>query len=886
MLEESMKKSIRGQQDELLEKLQTLDCRKPILVQTNIHGPWMERPVEGDTPYVTRGILRNEVVLDLDHPDAQIRDYELSKLQDYLNKLDWSYYVARTGGKGIHVHLFLDLSSVLISESTAQRMDQLKKTGKDVDISRLLRTYVGDRICLDAGLIIDHVDPEGNTEHWIDRQKYSFSSNNKGSQIRMVGCIRDNGRTKELLDRKGDSLPIPNKVPTLVNLKIWDGDIESCIEAHFEMLERQQVLPIQLSSLEGLDCVSKLKQKGAPEGIRNTLALPMAVLLKAAGLSEDQAIAIMDEYSEHCINADSENASSNRATLSGRFRKELGTDDVRISCSKIRKELGDGFCDCSECPVEAVESTEYQNCDDATSPRWDDHSQAIEHGLIEFNQNNTISVNHRTCAEYIVKHLNIKHIYWKDSDRSKILVVYDPIDGAHHIGAETTIRKSIGSLLHESTSIHHKNEIIDQIKDIALTSSNEVIDMNPFGDWVLVNNGRLNPSTGEFKEGFSPDDLYMNPLPVRYDPDATCPELEKFLAEVVGPEYVQTMLEIVGYGLFGGYPIQKVPLLTSPGRSGKGTFEHVLSAFYGSNNVSAVSLHALSGGDKFQGANLVNKRLNIAGELSAEGLKDTAGFKGLTGNDLLTVQRKGEHSFEYRNEAKMIFSTNNVPRTNDDSVGFFARFLPIEFLHNFEAERRMDSNILDRLTTESELSGLLNKSLKAGQELIKRGRFTNDMTAEEVRSWWQSKTDSVLGFLDESTGIVDIQTEDDFENHDEGTASRNRTMVPQTVLYEAYKKYCEEQRTNPVKESVFKKKLKEHVPDIQFGIKATPNDVSTNKLRVLTDTERPICYVGIGLSEEYRAKRYRKFKPRKSLVSGTGFKSLGLDGMSTDEINP
>ena len=766
-------------------------------------------------------------------------------------------------------------------------MNHLKETGKNVDVSRVLRTYIGDRICNDAGLVINHVDHEGNSEHWIDRQKYSFSSNNKGSQIRMVGCIRDNGKTKELLGRNGIALPIPNKVPNLLNLSNWIGDIESHIDNHFNMLERQQMGPIQLSSLEGLDCITKLRQHGAPEGCRNDVALSLSVLLKASGMSEGQATQIMNEYSEHCPNADIQNVANNRSTLSGRYRKELGPEDVRISCYKIRKEMGDNFCDCTKCPVEAVISTENLDSLSATSPVWDDHSQAIEHGLIEFNKNNTVSVHHRACAEYIVNHLNIKYIIWKDSCRSPLLVVYDPIDGAYHIGAETILRKSIGSLLHEYTSIHHKNEIIDQIKDIALTASSEVIDINPFGDWLLVRNGRLNPSTGEFKEGFSPDDVMMNPLPVRYDPNATCPEIEKFLSEVVGPEYVQTMLEIVGYGLFGGYPIQKVPLLTSPGRSGKGTFERVLTAFYGRNNISAASLHALSGGDKFQGANLVNKRLNIAGELSADGLKDTASFKGLTGNDLLTVQRKGEHSFEYRNEAKMIFSTNNVPRTNDDSIGFFARFLPIEFLHNFEAERRMDPNIIDRLTTEDELSGLLNIALKAGQQLIKKGRFTNDMTAEEVRSWWQSKTDSVLGFLDELTGIVDIQTEYEADNlDDEGHSSRDRKMVPQNVLYDVYQKYCEEQRTNPVKESVFKKKLREHLPDICVGVKAKPNDVSRNKLRVLTDTERPICYVGIGLTDQYVAKTYQKVKPRKSSVSKAGFRSLCPDLRSADGICP
>ena len=66
-----------------------------------------------------------------------------------------------------------------------------------------------------------------------------------------------------------------------------------------------------------------------------------------------------------------------------------------------------------------------------------------------------------------------------------------------------------------------------------------------------------------------------------------------------------------------------------------------------------------------------------------------------------------------RNEAKLIFSANDLPKTPDNTVGFFSRWIIIEFCNQFGTlERPFNPNLDDELHTPKELSGFLNKALE------------------------------------------------------------------------------------------------------------------------------------------------------------------------------
>ena len=107
-----------------------------------------------------------------------------------------------------------------------------------------------------------------------------------------------------------------------------------------------------------------------------------------------------------------------------------------------------------------------------------------------------------------------------------------------------------------------------------------------------MQNGLLDIETGEFTE-HSPNHLSLVQLPISYDPNAKCPNILKFLGQVLHPQDVFTALEIIGYCLYKNAKYEKAVMLFGPGSNGKGVFIKLIEAFVGLENTSHVPLQDL-----------------------------------------------------------------------------------------------------------------------------------------------------------------------------------------------------------------------------------------------------------------------------------------------------
>ncbi len=106
-------------------------------------------------------------------------------------------------------------------------------------------------------------------------------------------------------------------------------------------------------------------------------------------------------------------------------------------------------------------------------------------------------------------------------------------------------------------------------------------------------------------------------------------------------------------------------------------------------------------------------------------------FKSLTGSDTINAERKFESSFEFRPYARLVFSANSAPRSDDATHGFFRRWLVIPFNRTFDEKDAVPRAVLDaRLSSPGELSGLLNKALDA-LPAIRAGRFTESESTSQ-----------------------------------------------------------------------------------------------------------------------------------------------------------
>jgi len=266
--------------------------------------------------------------------------------------------------------------------------------------------------------------------------------------------------------------------------------------------------------------------------------------------------------------------------------------------------------------------------------------------------------------------------------------------------------------------------------------------MNLVNGLVDVNSRTLRPH----------DPAFLSPvqLPVVYDPAATCPEWERFIAATFPPDALGLPWELAAWLMLPDTSIQKAVLLLGEGANGKSTFLAALAAFIGKRNIAGLSLQKLES-DRFAVARLVGKLANVCPDLPSAHLSGTSVFKALTGGDVLLAERKYADSFEFSPFARLIFSANHPPRSHDASHAFFRRWLVVPFCRTFSPDEQIPRNILDaRLADPKELSGVLNRALDALPGLRAKG-FTESQSMRDAWNEFRETTDPVAVWLDDHT---------------------------------------------------------------------------------------------------------------------------------------
>ncbi len=273
----------------------------------------------------------------------------------------------------------------------------------------------------------------------------------------------------------------------------------------------------------------------------------------------------------------------------------------------------------------------------------------------------------------------------------------------------------------------------------------------PPSDFINVANGLLEIETGKLH----PHDhnfLSTVQFPIEYKPSATCPEWDNFLSQAFPEDAMDFVWELIGFLMVPDAPCQKAVLLLGPGGNGKSTFLEGVSAFIGRSNITNISLHKLES-DRFSVARLVGKMVNTFADLPGDHLKGTSIFKSITGGDSISGEYKFRDSFEFRPFAKLVFSSNEPPKSYDSSEAFFDRWVVVPFNKTFrDSSVEIPRHILDaKLANSEELSGVLNKALVGLNNLNKNGSFSIPESMEAAFTEFRKTTDPVAIWLDQYT---------------------------------------------------------------------------------------------------------------------------------------
>lgn len=292
---------------------------------------------------------------------------------------------------------------------------------------------------------------------------------------------------------------------------------------------------------------------------------------------------------------------------------------------------------------------------------------------------------------------------------------------------------------------------------------------------IACRNGLLHLPT----QVLSPPDknfFTVNALDFEFDPTAKCPEWGAFLDQLFpSREPEQRLLqEIFGYMLVPDMSQEKIFLLVSPKRGGKGTVNGVLRKLIGENNCVSPSLHSMAG--DFGLAPLIGKQLASISDMRMSHRTDhgalVENLLRLSGRDSASISRKHKDNWEGHLKVRFLILTNPpLEQIRDPSGVLASRLVPIKMTESFFG--REDRALGRKLAAE--LPGILNWAIQGWSRLNERGYFDLPPSSEQLIRHVSRVNNPVSAFLDERC-----------EFDTEATLTKN-------LLFEAYKEWCEDQ---------------------------------------------------------------------------------------------
>lgn len=284
-----------------------------------------------------------------------------------------------------------------------------------------------------------------------------------------------------------------------------------------------------------------------------------------------------------------------------------------------------------------------------------------------------------------------------------------------------------------------------------------------------VANGIVDLTTGELR----PHDrgLYlMQQGSIAYDPTATCPTFDQFLAGVMPDEERRAYLaRVMGYTLTGSTGEQVMFIHHGDGQNGKGVFMRVAMGILGdyAQAVPGSTLMAKrnDGGIPNDIARMVGKRLLSTSETgrNAEGrgkALDEELVKRLTGEDVISARFLNAEFFDFRPVGKIHLATNHLPDVSGShsmarrlhAIGWDVIVPPAKRI------RGLDEKILAR-----EASGVLNWAIRGCLDWQQHGLAVPDSVTAKTRehiaqsnplaTWLEEETDDVLAAATENSAL-------------------------------------------------------------------------------------------------------------------------------------
>jgi len=340
--------------------------------------------------------------------------------------------------------------------------------------------------------------------------------------------------------------------------------------------------------------------------------------------------------------------------------------------------------------------------------------------------------------------------------------------------ADTYQRQSIAKWAIASESEHRLNAMVSLAEsEPGVPISPNELDTNPY----LLNcqNETIDLKTGELKP-HDPKDFITKIIPVEYRPKAMCPRWLEFLETIFNWNYdiIQYLKKAVGYSLTGDTSEQCLFLLHGTGANGKTVFlktiSHLLSGYAQTADFETFLIKKNDGGIRNDIARMQGKRFISAIEAESGKRLSENLIKSLTGGDTISARFLFAEFFEFQPKFKLWLAANHKPNIRGTDHAIWRRIRLIPFNVKIP-EDKQDKHLEKKL--KEELPGILAWAVQGCLEWQKNGLQAPDEIKKAINGY-REEMDAIGAF---TCGCCVLIPE---------------ARVQAGKLYEAYKKWCDE----------------------------------------------------------------------------------------------
>ena len=313
-------------------------------------------------------------------------------------------------------------------------------------------------------------------------------------------------------------------------------------------------------------------------------------------------------------------------------------------------------------------------------------------------------------------------------------------------------------------------------------------------DRMLFNckNGTLDLTTGVLRPHRREDMLTMI-CPVEYDPAATCPRWDTFLAEIMAGDnaMIGYLQRLAGYCLSGDVSLQILPIFHGSGANGKTVFTDTLTGIMGPYAYKApAGMLTVKHRDEHpcEIAALMGKRFVVASETEQGRKLRVQLVKELTGDQTLTGRFMRQNYFTFRRTHATVLVTNNKPQVAEQTHAAWRRLQLIPFLVTIP-DAQQDAHLTEKL--QDEWPGILAWAVRGCLDWQAKGLRPPDKV-KAATAEYRAEEDQVAAFL------ADCCTQ----------APGYRTA--KNVLRAAYDQWCKAAGEEPMDNRTFTQRMRAH----------------------------------------------------------------------------